>query len=375
MSNILIPTNKDTIMKKIKLYIFHPYSRIGGADLSLSRLINNLDTEKYNITFITLEKPSINYYLNNKIKIHIIKKRRTIYSIFEIRKLINKSRNNFSKIIFISNQHFANIISVIALINISWVKLILIERNNPIELDYSNKLKDKIIKILIKITYRFSNTIIAISKELGKDLEKLCNKKVITIYNPSFDKSIYALANKKIIKKKFKVILNIARFEKQKNQLMLLESFKNIQKDINAKLLLVGYGSDKRKLIDYINKNKLKKKVLLITDNKNIFSYYKIADLFVLTSIYEGFGNVLVEAGMFKVPIISTNCKSGPKEILNNGKFGDLVDVGDNDKLSKLIIKNLKKPNKIKILKMYKSLKTFDIQNHIRKYEKIFNKI
>ena len=156
---------------------------------------------------------------------------------------------------------------------------------------------------------------------------------------------------------------------------MLLESFKNIQKDINAKLLLVGYGSDKRKLIDYINKNKLKKKVLLITDNKNIFSYYKIADLFVLTSIYEGFGNVLVEAGMFKVPIISTNCKSGPKEILNNGKFGDLVDVGDNDKLSKLIIKNLKKPNKIKILKMYKSLKTFDIQNHIRKYEKIFNKI
>ena len=89
----------------------------------------------------------------------------------------------------------------------------------------------------------------------------------------------------------------------------------------------------------------------------------------------KGFGNVLVEAGMFKVPIISTNCKSGPKEILNYGKFGDLVNVGDNAKLSKLIIKNLKKPNKIKILKMYKSLKTFNIQNHIRKYEKIFNEI
>ena len=375
MSNILIPTNKDTIMKKIKLYIFHPYSRIGGADLSLSRLINNLDTKKYSITFITLEKPSISYYLKNKIKIHIIKKKRTIYSIFEIRKLINNSRNNFSKIIFISNQHFANITSVLALININWVKLILIERNNPIELDYSNKLKDKIIKILIKITYRFSNTIIAISKELGKDLEKLCNKKVITIYNPSFDRSIYGLAKKKVIKKKFKIILNIARFEKQKNQLMLLESFNDIQKEINAKLLLVGYGSEKKKLIDYISRNNLKKKVLLITDNKNIFSYYKMADLFVLTSIYEGFGNVLVEAGMFKVPIISTNCKSGPKEILNYGKFGDLVNVGDNAKLSKLIIKNLKKPNKIKILKMYKSLKTFNIQNHIRKYEKIFNEI
>ena len=78
---------------------------------------------------------------------------------------------------------------------------------------------------------------------------------------------------------------------------------------------------------------------------------------------------------MFKIPIISTNCKSGPKEILNNGKFGDLVSIGDNDKLSELIIKNLKKPNKVKIFQMYKSLKKFNIQNHIKKYEKIFNEI
>ena len=60
-------------MKKIKLYIFHPYSRIGGADLSLSRLINNLDENKYNITFITFKNPSIKIYLKKKIKIHIIK--------------------------------------------------------------------------------------------------------------------------------------------------------------------------------------------------------------------------------------------------------------------------------------------------------------
>ena len=361
-------------MQKIKLYIFHPYSRIGGADLSLSRLINNLDKKKYSITFITLERPRINFYLKRKIEIHIIKKKRAIYSIFELRKLIKKDKNKFSKIIFISNQHFANIISVVALANISWIKLILIERNNPIELDYSNKQKNKLIKLLIKITYKYSDTIISISKELGRDLEKLCNKKVSTIYNASYDTNIFKLSKKKI-NKKSKIILNIARFEKQKNHLMLLESFKNVHKQINAKLILVGYGSEKKNILQYINRNNLKKKVLLITDNKNIFSYYKIADLFVLTSIYEGFGNVLVEAGMFKVPIISTNCKSGPKEILKNGKFGDLVNIGDTKRLSKLILKNLKKPNKIKILKMYESLKIFNIKNHIKKYEKIFDKV
>ena len=54
--------------------------------------------------------------------------------------------------------------------------MILIERNNPIELNYSGKIKDKIIKVLIKLTYRFSDRIIAISKELGRDLQKLCKK-------------------------------------------------------------------------------------------------------------------------------------------------------------------------------------------------------
>ena len=94
-----------------------------------------------------------------------------------------------------------------------------------------------------------------------------------------------------------------------------------------------------------------------------------------MCSIYEGFGNVIVEAGSYKLPIISTNCKSGPKEILSNGKYGDLVKIGDVNRLSELIIKNLKYPNKNKISKMFKSLKRFNIKNHIKEYEKIFNEI
>ena len=66
-------------MKKIKIYIFHPYSRIGGADLSLSRLINNLNSNKYSITFITLAKPKISFYLNKKIEICILKKKELFF--------------------------------------------------------------------------------------------------------------------------------------------------------------------------------------------------------------------------------------------------------------------------------------------------------
>ena len=78
---------------------------------------------------------------------------------------------------------------------------------------------------------------------------------------------------------------------------------------------------------------------------------------------------------MNRLPIISTNCKSGPKEILKNGKYGDLVKIGDTENLSRLIIKNLKKPDYKKVNRMYKSLNRFNITNHIKKYEKIFKQI
>lgn len=75
-------------MKKIKIYIFHPYSRIGGADLSLSRLINNLDEKKYSITFITFKNPSIKFYLRKKIKMHIIKKKEQFYQFLNLENLL-----------------------------------------------------------------------------------------------------------------------------------------------------------------------------------------------------------------------------------------------------------------------------------------------
>ena len=70
-------------MLKIKIYIFHPYSGIGGADLSLSRLINNLDKRFYDITFITLKSPKIRYYLKRKIEIISLNSNRTIFSIMK----------------------------------------------------------------------------------------------------------------------------------------------------------------------------------------------------------------------------------------------------------------------------------------------------
>ncbi len=364
-------------MRKIKIYIFHPYSKVGGADLTISRLINNLDPKKYNIHFICLGYPGIKKYLKTKIKITNLNNKRTITTIPKIRKIIIDNYNKdlkFKKVIFISNQNFANIISIFALLGFNHIKKILIERNNPIELDFIKNYKNKFIKKLIPITYKYADKIIGISNELSRDLKLLCKKSVTTIYNPSFDERFHKINFKKRNNKN-KIILCVARFEKQKNHLMLLKAYKLSLEKISSKLLLVGYGSQKKFINKFINDNNLRNRVKIITNPKDVNIFYKRANLFVLTSLYEGFGNVLVEAGKFKIPIISTNCKSGPKEILGNGKFGDLVEIGQTKKLADLIVKNLKHPNEIKISKMFKSLKRFNIKDHIKNYEKIFKKI
>ena len=85
--------------KKIKIFFFHPYSKIGGADLSISNLINCLSNKDYDFNFICLNKQKISFYLKKKIKIHVIKKKRASLSIMDIRKIIKKNINT-NQIIF-----------------------------------------------------------------------------------------------------------------------------------------------------------------------------------------------------------------------------------------------------------------------------------
>jgi glycosyltransferase involved in cell wall biosynthesis len=162
--------------KKIKIFFFHPYSKIGGADLSIANLINSLSAKKYDFNFICLGNPKINCYLKKNIKIHIINKGRSLIAIPNIRRIIKNNSNSTQKLIFISNQHFANIISFIALFGLKKIKKIFLERNHLDELSYYNGaldfLKNTLIKILLKFFYKKADLIICNSIKASLDLER-----------------------------------------------------------------------------------------------------------------------------------------------------------------------------------------------------------
>ena len=200
------------------------------------------------------------------------------------------------------------------------------------------------------------------------------------IYNP-LNKSEIMKKSKvkskiKFDKKKLKLI-NVGRFTNQKDQLTLLKAVNRIKHKIRFNLFLVGRGVEKDNLTKFIDENNLSKDVKLIDFQNNPFNLIKSSDVFILSSSYEGLPNVLLESQVLKKFIISSNCPTGPREILLNGKAGFLFNVGDYIKLSNLILyysKNKKSLSK-KISIGYKNLSRFDYNQNLKKYLSIINNL
>lgn len=223
--------------------------------------------------------------------------------------------------------------------------------------------------------YSKADKIIGNSYDLSKSLQKLVKTNIHTIYNPCY----FPLTDskKKSYNQKHIKILNVARLELQKDHLTLLRAINNLKDKLKLKLNIVGYGSQLLKIQKYIENNNLKSLVQLHTNVSNTIKFYKEADLFILSSVYEGFPNVLVEAAQNNVPIISTNCNSGPREILLNGKGGELVKVRDHLRISQKIElfsknkKNFTKKSQFCKKKLYR----FDNKHNLLRFEKLFYKL
>ena len=148
-------------------------------------------------------------------------------------------------------------------------------------------------------------------------------------------------------------------------------------KEKNIILQILGTGNEKDDIKKFIKKYKLQNRIILLGHKKNPRDYYLESDLFINASYFEGFPNTIVEAINFNLPVICSDCKGGIREIILNGKGGDLFNVGDYKSLAKKIISFYQNPNKLnKKLKLSrKNIKNFSIKKNVQKYESIFRAI
>jgi len=204
-----------------------------------------------------------------------------------------------------------------------------------------------------------------------KNLNIIDSNKIKLLYDPIIEIKDINLKKKEKISEPKDFFLAIGRLTKQKNFIFLCEAFKEVLKESKKnKLIIVGDGEEREKIEDYINKNNLNEYIKLKGFEKNIFPYFFKAKGFILSSLWEDPGFVLIEAGYCRVPIFSSNCKPGPAELIKNNFNGTVFESNslisfkskfkeflNNYNNSDLILNNLIGIKKFTIFNHYLSLK------------------
>lgn len=187
------------------------------------------------------------------------------------------------------------------------------------------------------------------------------------------DENELNLKEKEMLKEKYCV--SVARLDYPKDFDTLLKAFEILKnKGIKEKLYIIGEGEQRERIENQIKEKELESVVYLLGRRNNPYVWIKNADLFVHSSKREGFPAVLLEALLCEKMIISSDCMTGPKEILENGKDGELFKVGDSIELSDLLEKYIINPElKEKYIENSKiRIQDFEKQKILKEYEKIF---
>ena len=359
-----------------RLIIFIPSIEGGGVEKNLFIISNYLKDKINNISVISISNKYKNKF-NNKIKFispkadfwnSIGRRKKFFVGLFLLFFEILKDRNT---LVF----SFQGNVYCTLLCKLLGIKIIV--RSNSAPDGWSqNRFKNLIFKFVL----RSADKIIVNSFEFKKKFKTKFKIHAECIYNPLNKREIIKKSKIKskinFDRKKLKLI-NIGRYTDQKDQLTLLKAVNRIKDKISFNLLLVGRGVEKKNLVKYIHENNLSKQVKLLDFQNNPFNLIKSSDVFILSSLYEGLPNVLLETQVLKKFIISSNCPTGPREILLNGKAGFLFNVGNYLELSNLILyysKNKKSLSK-KISIGYKNLNRFDYNQNLKKYLNIINSL
>lgn len=208
----------------------------------------------------------------------------------------------------------------------------------------ATQLKRRLAPQLARMFYPWSENVVAVSQGVADDLVAmgLPPRKVTVIYNPIvapdlYQKSQQAVDHPWLLPGQPPVILGVGRLTKQKDFSTLIRAFAQVRQKRPVRLLILGEGEEQVNLVTLARELGIEKDVSFPGFIENPYAYMSKVAVLALSSAWEGFGNVLVEAMAVGTPVVSTDCQSGPAEILENGRYGQLAPVGESEALAKSI--------------------------------------
>lgn len=302
----------------------------GGAEKVITTLANEFAYDNV-VNLISLEKRQQFYKVSEQINLQKIDNNNnkfmvSVKDMIDLKKLL---RNNNADIIisFLSRTNL--LLILLSLFNNK--KIVVCDRNNPL------KEHSFIIRWISFIFYIRANKIIVQTEKIKSFYPKYLRKKIVVIENPINSKLINQQIQNINIKKN-KTIISIGRLEKQKDFKTIIKAFKYIsEKYIEWNVEIYGVGNMKDEIEHMIKEYDLQERVLLKGRTDHPILKLKESSIFILSSYYEGFPNVLCEAMFSGTVSIASKCISGPDELIRHGENGYLFDIEDYITLSKII--------------------------------------
>lgn len=394
-------------MKRVNFFI--GTLSIGGAERVVSNLSLNINKNIEKNILIFGENSRIDYpyggklvYLDKSKSTNILTKIKIIRDRISSIKKIKKSKQCTTTISFLEYPNLINTLT-------SKSGKSIVSVRNHMSTKHSTGIKSKLWNVTIKYLYPRADLIISVSEEIKRDLienYKINPDKIKVIYNSYDIEKINRLAKEEVeyeYKEIFNnpVIITVGRLNKQKGQWHLIRAFSEVKKQIpNAKLVVLGEGNLENYLRELAKGLNIDKDVHFLGFQKNPFKFIAKSKIFVLSSFHEGFPNALAEAMACGIPVISSDCLSGPREILapdefkfdkikydiDENRYGVLVPVCDGnkygiddpitdeeDKMSQDIIELLNDEEKCEYFakQSVKRIKDFEVINIINEWESI----
>lgn len=335
-----------------KIAFFLPSMVDGGAERVTLNLIRYL-AQHYDYTIDLVLVSATGAFMGlvpDNVRVIDLKGNRTLTSAID---LVRYLRNERPHALF-SGMAYVNVIALAA-VKISRVQVrtvACLHNTMSAQLANTKVFRGRFIVPFVKLTHPWADVVVAISRGCGEDFLKVTGvsgENMRYIYNSVITDDIEPLASQPADHPWFSdsavpVILSVGRFVHQKNFPLLINAFAKVRETHAARLLILGDGEDREDLESQILKLDLQNDVDMPGFVSNPYSYMRNSAIFVLSSHYEALPTVLIEAMYCGPELVATDCPSGPREILADGKYGTLVPVEDTEALASAIINALDRP-------------------------------
>ena len=309
----------------------------GGAEFVTVQLANEFATRGYNVDMVVFWDSGPNKgSLSAQVRVVNLRLSWLYFAPLAIRSYLRRQRPD----LVISTLFHTNIFLLTArlLLPFRRVRTVLTEHSMLSHRTKHSKRKTKMVFLLAaRLLYHFADRIVGVSQGVADDIAAITGLEqgqVTCIYNPVIRGNLADRLSQEdragqCAEGTPPRIVTAGRLEREKDHNTLLRAFARLLECRDAKLLILGEGSLRQELEQQAAALGIADRVEFTGFVKDPSPYFRSADLFVLSSIYEGLPTVLIEALSFGLPIVSTQCPSGPSEILADGAFGYLVPPGD----------------------------------------------